>query len=167
MPVKWIAAAALAAIVISTTGCSPANPYRTEFGISMGSNQDTFNTAAFSGVRDVGATWVRMPFSWKDIEEMRGVLTWAQTDGWVSRARAQGRKILGTVTYTPPWAQHPNCTAHPCAPALDKYRRLRRLRGQGGEAVQGQGRRLGGLERAQRDSTSGSPPRSRRATPSS
>ena len=121
MPVKWIAAAALAAIVISTTGCSPANPYRTEFGISMGSNQDTYNTAAFSGVKDVGATWVRMPFSWKDIEETRGVLTWAQTDGWVSRARAQGRKILGTVTYTPPWAQHPNCSAHPCAPALDKY----------------------------------------------
>lgn len=49
------------------------------------------------------------------------MLTWQATDAEVANARAAGLKVLGTITYTPEFAQHPDCPTHPCAPAADMY----------------------------------------------
>jgi len=97
------------------------NPYSVKLGLVPGENRNSATTTAFAGMKDVGASWVRLDVSWKDIEPVRGKRLWAATDKAVTNARAKGLNILGLVTYTPTWAFHPGCTQSPCAPAVDKY----------------------------------------------
>ena len=54
------------------------------------------------------------------------MFTWQATDQQVANARAKGVKVLGTITYTPDFARHPDCPDQPCA-GSDHVRRLRPL----------------------------------------
>ena len=97
------------------------NPYSVKLGMAQGPNTRALTQAAFAGAKDVGATWTRLPFSWKDIEETPGVFTWQAADQQVANAVAAGVAVLGTITYTPDFANHPDCPDHPCAPAPSMY----------------------------------------------
>jgi polysaccharide biosynthesis protein PslG len=112
--------AATAVAVAPLRAEAAPNPYSVELGVAVGPNQRGYTQAQFGGMKNMGASWVRIAFSWKDIEEVRGVRTWSQTDLQVANARAKGLQVLGVLSYTPPWAEHPDCPEHPCAPAIDK-----------------------------------------------
>ena len=116
-----------ATVLVNPLRAEPAtpNPYSVKLGMAQGPNQRAFSLAACGRRgrrRDLDA-----PFSWKDIEETRGVFTWQATDQQVANARAKGVKVLGTITYTPDFARHPDCPDQPCA-GSDHVRRLRPLR---------------------------------------
>jgi hypothetical protein len=56
---------------------------------------------------------------WPSIQPTRGTWNWSYTDRVVLLARSRGLNIIGTLTYTPRWAQPANCpsgTTH-CFPA--------------------------------------------------
>jgi hypothetical protein len=56
-------------------------------------------------MRRMGATWLRFDVSWSHIEMDRpGQGRWEVYDRLVERARARGLRMLGTLSYTPPWA---------------------------------------------------------------
>src|SRR3954453_6900063 len=112
---------ATAVAVMPTRAEAAVNPYSVKLGMAPGGNGKSTTSTAFAGVKDVGASWVRLPVSWSDIEAVRGKRLWGATDRAVTNARANGLKVLGLITYTPSWAYHSGCTLHPCAPATDKY----------------------------------------------
>ena len=66
-------------------------------------------------VADTGAGWTSLDLDWKSIQSTstdfgwtRGSLNNGGLDGAVKAARAQGLRILGTITYSPKWAS-PDC----------------------------------------------------------
>ena len=66
-------------------------------------------------VADSGARWTSLDLDWKSIQSTstdfgwaRGTLNNGGFDGAVKAARAQGLRILGTITYSPKWAS-PDC----------------------------------------------------------
>ncbi len=66
-------------------------------------------------VAESGARWTALDLDWKSIQATstdfgwaRGVLNNGGFDGAVKAARAQGLRILGTITYSPKWAS-PDC----------------------------------------------------------
>jgi arabinogalactan endo-1,4-beta-galactosidase len=112
-----------ATVLVNPLPAEPAapNPYSVKLGMAQGPNQRALSQAAFAGARDVGATWTRLSISWEDIEQTRGVFTWQASDQQVANARASGLAVLGTISYTPDFAHHPDCPDHPCAPAASMY----------------------------------------------
>ena len=68
-----------ATVLVNPLRAEPAtpNPYSVKLGMAQGPNPRALSQAAFAGAKDVGATWTRLSFSWRDIEETRGVFTWA------------------------------------------------------------------------------------------
>ena len=113
----------VATVLVHPLRAEPAtpNPYSVKLGMAQGPNTRALTQAAFAGAKDVGATWTRLPFSWKDIEKTPGVFTWQAADQQVANALAAGVAVLGTITYTPDFANHPDCPDHPCAPAPSMY----------------------------------------------
>ena len=56
------------------------------------------------GMRELGATWLRLDFPWPSIEPAREQFNWAPFDRIVSAAHVRGFEILGLLSYTPSWA---------------------------------------------------------------
>jgi polysaccharide biosynthesis protein PslG len=57
-------------------------------------------------VRNMGATWVRVPFNWVTLEmHRRGEYNWGPADTIVEEANARHLRIVAVVSYTPGWAR--------------------------------------------------------------
>lgn len=68
----------------------------------------------------VGATWIRLDFSWADVQPAGpSTFRWAGLDRVVALARSLGLNVLPTLAYTPRWARPAGCTSAMCAPASD------------------------------------------------
>ncbi|CAN5116908.1 N/A [soil metagenome] len=52
-----------------------------------------------------GATWLRVPVNWSQIEQRPGRYQWATLDRVVRAARRHDLTILANVSYAPPWAR--------------------------------------------------------------
>lgn len=52
----------------------------------------------------IHATWIRLEFSWDEVEPVKGQFNWAGYDNVVNEANARGIKVLALVDYTPAWA---------------------------------------------------------------
>jgi hypothetical protein len=93
-----------------------------QFGIAYGDVLPWMTPARLHGALrdavDVGATWVRLDFSWADVQPTGpGTYHWAGLDRVVVSARSMGLNILPTLAYTPKWARPRGCTSPMCAPA--------------------------------------------------
>ncbi len=123
--------AAGAAGVDSTTGARPTVPtlaaldlHGPQFGIAYGDVLPWMTTGRLeSALHDavaVGATWIRLDFSWADVQPRSPTsYRWAGLDRVVASAHALGLHVLPTLAYTPSWARPAGCTSDKCAPASD------------------------------------------------
>jgi GH35 family endo-1,4-beta-xylanase len=57
-----------------------------------------------NAVRDIGARWIRGDFNWPTVERSNDRFEWTAPDRLVNEANARGLRIMGTITYTPAWA---------------------------------------------------------------
>ncbi|MBU1130004.1 hypothetical protein KKE45_01640 [Patescibacteria group bacterium] len=73
----------------------------------------------FSQLKELGISWLRYDFEWRLIQTNGpSDFDWSGTDRVVQTASKYGIKTLGTITYTPTWAQSPACKGNfACAPA--------------------------------------------------
>jgi hypothetical protein len=95
-----------------------------QFGIAYGDVLPWMTPAHLTAsLRDavaVGVTWVRLDFSWADVQPTGpAAFRWTGLDRVVSTARALGLNILPTLAYTPKWARPTGCTSDKCEPASD------------------------------------------------
>jgi hypothetical protein len=99
-PTDWSAAAA-------TFAAAPMQAASPEYGISVflwGSPDTTQRD--LGRVRDLGFSWVRQLFQWRDIEGAdKGVFDWAEADRIVAAANAAGIKIIARLDFAPEWSQ--------------------------------------------------------------
>jgi len=59
-------------------------------------------------IRDMGFTWVKQSFAWRDIEGLgKGQYAWKVADDLVRRATKRGLKIIARIDRQPFWAQAP------------------------------------------------------------
>lgn len=63
----------------------------------------------FDDMAAIGVAWIRVDFAWSSIEPVEGEYRWAATDRIVREARSRGIRVLGLLTYTPPWARAEAC----------------------------------------------------------
>jgi hypothetical protein len=64
--------------------------------------------------------WVRVDFSWASVQpRSAGAYDWAPLDAIVDAARAHHLRVLGLLTYTPPWARASGCASFVCPPRSD------------------------------------------------
>jgi polysaccharide biosynthesis protein PslG len=75
-------------------------PWRDRVGLNIHAPSD----AMVDRAAECGAGWVRIDFDWRAIEPVRGTRQFQEHDRIVSRARARGLKMYGTLAYTPSWA---------------------------------------------------------------
>jgi GH35 family endo-1,4-beta-xylanase len=54
-------------------------------------------------IKEMGAAWVHRDFSWSSIEPEEGNWQYEAFDWYVSRANAEGKKILGMLLYDTGW----------------------------------------------------------------
>ncbi|TCJ30888.1 hypothetical protein [Nocardioides jejuensis] len=74
--------------------------------------------AAVSEIAATGITWIRVDFSWTEIQPTSAdAWVWGPTDRVVDAARKHGIHVLGLVTYTPAWARVRGCSSFTCPPA--------------------------------------------------
>jgi hypothetical protein len=74
---------------------------------------ETLDTAV-----DIGATWIRFEFSWRDVQPISSQeYVWASFDRVIEQARRRNLTLLPVLAYTPPWARPSGCTTEKCAPA--------------------------------------------------
>ncbi len=60
----------------------------------------------FGYISELGAKWVRVDFNWSDIEHAgKGSFSWEAHDAAVEEAVSSGRRVFGTIAYTPRWAR--------------------------------------------------------------
>lgn len=94
----------------------------------FGQNQD----AVLGMVKGAGFDWIKQQVRWSDFEPSKGNINYGQLDPLVSRAGAQGVKILFSVVSTPSWARadrqsvgppdNPNDLANFMAALATRYR---------------------------------------------
>jgi polysaccharide biosynthesis protein PslG len=96
--------------VFAAPSASAGVPDGRNIGVSFGG--DILGLSAerirsdFQMVKDMGATWVRVPFNWTTLEmHGRGQFNWAPADKIVYVANALGLKIEAVVSYAPAWAR--------------------------------------------------------------
>ncbi|WP_153275322.1 beta-galactosidase [Rhodococcus sp. P1Y] len=56
---------------------------------------------------NLGAEWLRVEVSWRNVEPQLGVLDWSNVDRVIESANRHGIQVLGLVSYAPSWAQVP------------------------------------------------------------
>ncbi|HLI27411.1 MAG TPA: cellulase family glycosylhydrolase, partial [Chloroflexota bacterium] len=99
-PTDW------AALGITYTS-APFRASSPDYGISVflwGEPDATARTLQL--VKDLGFTWIRQMFQWRDIEGVdKGVFDWSEADRIVQAANAQGLKIIARFDYSPEWSQ--------------------------------------------------------------
>jgi polysaccharide biosynthesis protein PslG len=67
-------------------------------------------SARLSDIRSMGATWIRVDFSWPAIQpDQASEYHWGMYDRLVRVADVHNLKILALLAYTPKWAQDPLC----------------------------------------------------------
>ncbi|MEK7152796.1 MAG: cellulase family glycosylhydrolase [Patescibacteria group bacterium] len=85
-----------------------------EVGISTGATllrmKDRTLDRRLIDIERLGATWIRVDFNWPAIQPHNAKsYDWKIYDRVVRVAGAHNLKILGTLAYTPRWAQEPRC----------------------------------------------------------
>ena len=55
----------------------------------------------------LGAQWLRVEVSWRNVEPQLGVFDWSNVDRVIDSANRHGLQVLGLVSYAPSWAQVP------------------------------------------------------------
>ena len=71
-------------------------------------------------IRDMGFTWVKQQFAWRDIEGLgKGRHDWALADEVVRRVNNRGLKLLARIDRQPFWAQAPGTDPLDNAPPAD------------------------------------------------
>ncbi|NGN92020.1 hypothetical protein G5C66_04615 [Nocardioides sp. KC13] len=74
--------------------------------------------SALDDIAGAGFTWIRVDFSWTDIQPVsKDSYTWGPTDRVVRAARAHDLDVLGLISYTPAWARRAGCRDFTCPPA--------------------------------------------------
>lgn len=82
-------------------------------GLGQRSLDDAMATFAATGL-----TWIRVDFSWTEIQpNSPDAWVWGPTDRVVAAARAHHIHVLGLLTYTPVWARAAGCRDFTCPPA--------------------------------------------------
>jgi hypothetical protein len=88
------------------------------FGVQM-YNDTRPNSKYYSALIDSGATWVRIPVIWSDVEPERLTpkqYNWTSVDRALAAARADygNIQIIGTIYYAPVWAapDHPRAVLY-------------------------------------------------------
>lgn len=110
-------------VIVAVLFCAPFTGVETavaatrnEVGIStsttlLSMNQSDLNQRLDDIVR-LNATWIRVDFSWPDIQPGGPHdYKWGPFDRVVDAAAAHHLKILADLDYTPAWAQEPQCAA--------------------------------------------------------
>lgn len=93
-------------------------PVGLSYGNRLLSLSDTDLAAALDDAVTLHTPWIRVDLSWADMQpDSAGDHRWASTDRLVAAAGDRGLKVLGIVTYTPPWARAAGCTTFACPPA--------------------------------------------------
>jgi hypothetical protein len=104
----------------TTTTATPAPapaPTGNRFGFSAGGNLHTFSASDLTRYLDAVAAshagWVRFDINWNSIQyNGPSSYSWGPFDNVVNAARARGIRVLGILTYTPPWARPAGTTSH-------------------------------------------------------
>ncbi|MFA5032472.1 MAG: T9SS type A sorting domain-containing protein [bacterium] len=98
----WI----MALVAFSVNKC-PATEilYDTPFGVNGNATSGDNIYAPLDSVVACNMTWVRMLFTWSDIETTRNCYNWTEIDGRVYAAESRGLHILADIHYTPVWAR--------------------------------------------------------------
>jgi polysaccharide biosynthesis protein PslG len=92
------------------------------YGIAAGGSLPSFDQTTldlyFSKLKELGISWVRYDFEWRQIQRNgAGTFDWSGTDRVVQAATKYGISTLGTIAYAPTWAQQPACKgSFACAP---------------------------------------------------
>jgi hypothetical protein len=122
--------AAIASVVGIVTGAlvvpsiaRAATPLGPRVGVSAGSRvlwePDNQRRADLDFIAATGAKWFTLDIDWASIQPQRNTWNWGPTDRVVRDAKARGLQIIGTLAYSPRWAQPASCpagTTH-CFPA--------------------------------------------------
>ena len=70
-----------------------------------------------TAVERAGATWLRVPVNWSQIEQRRGRFQWTVLDRVVRKARRHGLSILANISQAPRWSRA--LLSEPSAPPQD------------------------------------------------
>lgn len=93
-------------------------PIGLAFGESLAHLSRPDMDRALADTVDLGANWIKIDLSWASIQPSdQAHFEWADTDRAIDAARRHGLKVLGVVTYTPPWARSRGCRTFSCPPA--------------------------------------------------
>ena len=87
----------------------PARGYRAkspEYGMNIfiWANPSTTDRD-LARVRDAGFTWQKSLFKWRDIEPIRGVYNFSESDRVIRASAANGIKIIARLDFQPSWAR--------------------------------------------------------------
>jgi hypothetical protein len=110
-------------LVAAAAGCGPTGgggapqpPKITpdRVGFSTGGDllweSDADLAADLDALAATGAKWLRIDVDWKSIQAYgSNDFRWQYTDRVVNAALAHGLQVLGTLAYSPPWAQGASC----------------------------------------------------------
>ena len=92
-------------------------PIGVAFGDRLRTLSDDDLASALDDTVALGAGWVRVDVSWAVVQpDSRTAYDWSGTDRVVRAARDRGLRVLGILTYTPPWARAEGCTTFTCPP---------------------------------------------------
>ena len=87
----------------------PARGYRArspEYGMNIFIWANPSTTDRDLGrVRDAGFTWQKSLFKWRDIEPMRGVYDFSESDRVIRASAANGIKVIARLDFQPTWAR--------------------------------------------------------------
>lgn len=106
-----------AVIVLPFATAPPASAAtRHEVGIATSATLLRMNDAELSErmseIRQLGAIWIRVDFSWRAIQpDNPRDYEWEEYDRLVRVAGVHNLKILAVINYTPSWAREPECAA--------------------------------------------------------
>lgn len=107
-------AVCLLAMIVSSSNPTvyAANP--NESGFATGTTllwlTPTERQAYLDDVQALGAKWIRIDFSWAEIQpQNRTTYKWHAYDAVVQAAHARHLKVLATLAYTPDWASDAKC----------------------------------------------------------
>lgn len=80
--------------------------YDSPFGVNVNQTNDpSFGPAAQQKLKDGGIGWIRIDVRWEQIQASgSSSFDWSSVDSTVSYANSRGIQVLGTLAYTPGWA---------------------------------------------------------------
>jgi hypothetical protein len=99
-PVDWGGAG-------TTFSTAPARAGSPDYGISVFLwGQPNTTQRDLDRVRELGFTWIRQLFQWRDIEGAdKGAFDWNESDRIVRAANAAGIKLIARFDFSPEWSQ--------------------------------------------------------------